>query len=1647
MSTDLFRYRRIFLGVIAFSMILPFQLMGEVNLEKIISREDSRFDCEKSIMTLGRDGKIYLATNANPGYVLRVNLDGEKRFGAEVQYALSNATANSAGVMATAHAHFVHGVNLFEKDFVARGTLKDFLVSDKVGWDAPARIEAGVSDDFYALDQHRNRVLRLNSFGKIVRVLSFAEETRPLTFRVSEAVQLFYFLLKDNILQSVGFDGKVRWTKKITPLFTTQDDGTVFYLSGNTLKRINSEGSELSDINLAIEDVAKFPITAIAISKKGLILKRRHPFELFQIYDVKSGKLLKTVLSSHENISASFQNLIWVAGEKIPFVIKSQKPMQWHVWASPFGTTDWRELEFKDGSLAVPRDFAGLYQIRIGPILNPEAMSEYLLREIVEVRIAQSRGTLSVWTPFNRVHWARGEPIPLSVELRNGKEPSDLTVKLSLVSADSSIKWAQQIQFDSNKKSVSTSIPAEISEKLAPGPYLVSLESQNLTCINQPVKIGLPANSVSPFLITEYGDYLNFNSLASAWEFEDVAEAMLDRSQRLHINQYVNRIFAGRYPLTFSDDHDGKVVLENLQKRLTSSPEGVSPHKAEFGFAHAHALGAFGANRIREMLLLVKMDEALPIGTSTYYSRGLKFDEYATIIKKYSDALKSFPAFHGWDCVANWWVTNSDLRFQTTEEKKAYEAALKEADEKGIWNAILEKVGDYVIGWQTDAQAEFKKMFSQVDAKLSTASSGPYRRPEVYPPSSFSNIDEVDLHYQAEQITTPNWTAHAVDYYKRPGKPAWMHPEFAWNDSGTGEQILPMSFLALMRGVNGIGISGAIKGESQRVSMADSRSGYLGTASVFRALNTLAASYGPWLNNLTKADQIAIPVSSRQVKVAQLLEVGIGGSYFSRLYEAYQTCLYAHIPATFIFTEDKPDLRRFKALLVVGQRYEPEPALTKLFSQAEKMGITIFADGTNRDSFVQKFRPLNLSFNNIEKLNGFNNDLAYWTFPQIFINNAPKLAQNLASVVEPVAIVNQPDVVISERDSTEGSFVWVVNNSRSPFPPEILWRVLPGISSGNPLIAHVKLNVRADEVVYDLFAQKEITSEFDADLRFLPARLYAIFPKNIDFLKLDAPKVQSPMQNLFGPHVKDVAISQDGTMALLNTFDWGQNLYGIDLATGLVKWTNKIGDYFAFAPTAWHGGLFAQGYDFKSANGYHLYSIDLKGSIKKKFAIPGLPARLASWATGSDLSDSINNFAAAPDGSWIAAGGNLATATWNQTGKLLWKEDWSLLSRKVQKLLPLNNQTLLSAEGGTLTAKSALNNKVKWALPLTSSASIQSMAVSADMRTVLVGTSTQYGKVFIVRDGKLRATIPYAANSMVLASNGVWIATTNGKQLFLYSDKAEPLWIFAADSVLGKLSASGNGKLLAVSDELGTLYILDVASGKVLLKRDLGALAVTTWLANGDLLFATWMGVVGRMTANGSEKWLTRLAEVAVKPPRRESKIPTVQLACCSNAESRLTKKNQLALKEIHVSALSGIKELLLQNDSARLFDDGIPTPFENPWIKWEDIDMIDSGWRGSFSFVIDIVNTLLRIDEISFVEDADHPESWLRDAKLEYWNPKEERWIFAQYLVSNSAIHSHKLIKPLLASKFRLTRPDSIGWPVGNLRFEKIAFYGKRVR
>jgi outer membrane protein assembly factor BamB len=1159
--------------------------------------------------------------------------------------------------------------------------------------------------------------------------------------------------------------------------------------------------------------------------------------------------------------------------------------------------------------------------------------------------------------------------------------------------------------------STSFRLPAAFTAKLAPGRYELRAEMSGFTCVGQAIRIGPGLAARSPFRTTRYGDYDGYVSKASLWEFADKADAMLARSQALGVNQYINRIAAGGYPLAFTKDSDGLELERKLEARLSGDPTGVAPEKAVFGFPQAHVLGGYSAFGLREWLLLVGMDAALPIGTSTGYAKGQKPEEYAATIKSFTEALMDFPAFAGWDWVANWWVTDAKLRFahapdsaattpapaprlpapgeatpandewvldeldsapktnaaksdpkatgakkvptSQNSEQAEYEEAFKKANETGVWHPILDTVGDRVVGWQADAQQMFKDALHKVAPALSTSASGPYRRPEVYPPASFANVDEVDLHFQAEQIGCPSWTAHAADYYKRPNKPAWIHPEL-WNDTGTGEQILPMSWLAIMRGVDGIGASGNTPNWGAQPT--DARSGYPGIPSVFRALNTFARQYGPWLTTLENADRIAIPVSYRHVKGDWWM--GIGGRYFTRLWEAHMSCLYARQPATFIYPEDKPDLRRFKALLMVSQRFELDPALADMLAQAKKLGLTIFTDGNCREGLMTDSTPLGVSFDRIEKLKSMNADSTYWPFSSTLLEQAAAVAKTLDAVVPPVGTCDQPEVVLSERRSGEVRFVWVVNNTFTALDPGKLWRVQTAVATHTPVVAKVTLPVNPGEVVYDVFAEREVSGfrvqgsggngvELTSDLRFSHARLYAILPQAITKVKVDVPGMLNPGQtftwtaavpgieaklplhvvlrdgagalveeryattgtgtltvpinavlpisftatellsgktepasaltsdfrplsSLFGPRLRDMAISPDGSTGLLNAFDWGQNLYALDLGTGKVRWTGNVGDHFAYAPLATPAGFAAQGYDFKSGEGYHLYQLSRDGAVQRRFALPGIPARFSGWAFPL-VEDRISNFTAAPDGTWVAGAGNLALAVWSPDGQLLWSQNWAATDRTVLRLAAAGNNSLIVSRGMQITGYEARTGREQWTMTPDSSGAIGRLSVSADGRTVVASASTLSGRIFVLRDGKLVGTLPTGADDAVVTADGNWVALSQGSLLKLYAADGSLRWTCQGDDTLRFPRLSPDGKRLAVGSELGTLYVFEVPSGSQRM-LDLGALPVTAWLPDGDLVAATWMGTVVRFDGNLKEKWRVRVGD-APQSANQQSQI------------------------------------------------------------------------------------------------------------------------------------------------------------------------------
>jgi outer membrane protein assembly factor BamB len=1693
-----------------------------VTLERIVSREDPKFNCAAAVMTVGRDGNVYLSSVIQDGgYILRVSRDGTQKLGGDAVYAMSNATANAEGVIASANAHFNHSVNLYDPTFKKFASCSEFLVNDTVQWNAPARVEAGASGDFYGLDQHRSRILRIRPDGKVKQVYALPADIKATSFRVAEASETFVVRDHDNVLRGVGFDNAVKWQRPIPGEFTVDDAGVVHALQGTTLRRFGRTGEPEGEINLPVTAV-----TAIAVFGDDLVLKRSHPAELFQVHDLATGQVRRVVQSDHERATAEFPELVWTAGNSIPFTTAARS----RVWATPLGDSDWQELKRAGDRLEVPADFAGLYQLRIAPTLAPQASTEYTLQAVVEVRVPDSQGTVSVWTPLNRIWFGRGEAIPVTVAARTTSEmPEKMTLSLrpqSEQGAPAPAVWSEPLPAAKSEKPGEwrATLSAAFTATLAPGRYELRADVAGFTCVAQPIRIGPGLAARGPFRTTRHGDYGGYVSDASVWGFADTADDMLRSAQRVGINQFINRIFAGRYPLAFPNTADGIALQQVLEKRLTADPNGVAPQKVAFGFPHAHALGAWGAHGLREMLILVTMDAGLPIGASMPWAAGITPEQYAAEIKRYTEPLTSLPAFTGWDWVANWWTVEGK-QFESPEQKAAYEAALKKAQETGVWDPILDVVGDRSINWQPEAQEMFNKALAAVAPDRTTANAGPYRRPEIYPPVSFANVDEVDLHFQAEQISCPDWTAHAPDFYKRPGKPAWIHPE-VWNDSGTGEQILPTSWLAIMRGADGIGTSGAIPNWGSLPT--DSRSGYPGIPSIFRGLTEFSRQYGTWLTTLENNDRVGIVVSHRQIKVDAW--GGIGGRSFTRLWEAFMACLYARQPATFLYPEDKPDLSRFKAVLIVGQQFEMEPPLAELLAQAKARGIEIFFDATCREAVVKEFTPLGVAFDKIEKLHGFNNDVAWWDFPESLLATAPSVAAKLAAAAAPVAEVDQPEVLVSERRSGDGRFVWVVNNTSSKLDPGLLWRINNAIATRQPVIANVALPVKDGEAVYDVFTRSEVrrsdagggkaTVGVAADLRHSHARLYAVLPRPIGSLELRVPKEVQPgetfewtavvpgikaklplhivlrdggggllderhtttgtgtltvpinaalpvsvsatelvsgksagtpppssapptIATLFGPRLRDLAISRDGTTALLNAFDWGHNLHAIDLATGKTRWTGNVGGHFAYAPAAVGDGFGVQGYDLESGEGYHVYRLDAAGKVMRRFAVPGLPARLTNWAFAPHLTDRINNVTSAPDGSWIAAAGNLGLAVWSADGNLIWSQDWSQKNRGTMTLAAADASTLIVGRGMKLSAFEARTGKARWDMTLGASGEIQGLAASADGRTVAARTTAQSGRGFVVRAGKVIGALPTSADAAVLSPDGGHAGVTTNDHLKWYAADGTLQWVFRGDGTLRFPRLSPDGKRLAVSSELGTVYVVDVASGTAT-ARDMAAVACPAWLPDGDLVLATWLGTVCRLSADGKERWRRVVAPATRLADLPQEAVATSRLTTCFNVESTPlpVTPNIVSPKAVSVQARMGDKPVALQNPAAELFDGQANAPTK-PWVSWEDIGMLDSGWHGSFSLEIALVKRVARVTAITFVEDAAHPESWLRDARLEYWDAATETWKFSQYLTSDAPIHTHTLTQPIEAMKFRLTRPAGPGWPAGNLRLAEIVFHG----
>ncbi|MFO0841448.1 MAG: PQQ-binding-like beta-propeller repeat protein [Gemmataceae bacterium] len=1656
-----------------------------VELEQVLSREAPAFRVDSARLAVGRDGQVYLCSGGNKSFVLRLGRDGAAKFGAAVEYAAGNATANGDGVVATANGHFARKVTVYGADFARRGAAGEFLANDQVGWDAPAHVEAGAGGDFYALDQHRDRVVKVSASGKALQAYPVARKPAGhpglmQDFRVCEQRQAFYILRRSGPLQCVGFDGVERWTYAAGVSwgspgaggFDVDDEGHLYVIDrhGEAVRKVSPGGKPAATIKLQAGRLrpghGEHGWTDLRVHGGDLLLKRRHPTELFQRYDLATGAFRQAVSIDHERLTATFPQRVWTAGQEVPFDVQLSGAQgaapRWRVWARPLDCLDYREFALAGGKLRVPADCAGLYQVKVTPELKPWLRGQppaYGVRGWVDIRSPGAKGSATVWCERHRDHFGRGEEVRCLVQVRGPDLAGAVPVTLRLADGERALA-EQRLTVTAGAEPRPVALSASLTAALRPGRYLLTAIAPGMTCVPLPLVIG-PGVTRRPFHLVQYGDYGPLYPSADAWDAPDVTAAHVARTAKLGMNLIVDRLGEPTQMGALKPDPRSREEVGEVLKHLDADPAAPAPGRYAATPALGRTLSGYSAAGVEQMAILMMNDAGLPLGGPGFDPR--KPPQLLEAIARVTDEVKPYPSFRGWVWGSNWWVfSQRGARAAAPEERSSYEAALKRAKQDGTWDPVLERVSSRRLSWAVEAQALFNKRLKEIAPGLVTASAAPHRNVEAYPPVSLGNVDEVDLQAQWEQVPLPYHTPHGIDFYRRPGKRAFAHPE-VWNDSGTGDQILPSLFQAVMRGADGVGCSGPVPPWTRDANLRDDpRVGHYGTASVFRALNDTLRPYGPWLATLEGGDRVAIVVSGRMLRIDEWGPVM--GTHFARLFEAYMACLHAHHPASYVFVEDlKPGaLDRYKAVLVVGQTVEMEPELLQALQAAKAAGVAVLHDGTCRASLVKGFTPLGVAFNRFEKdTHPAGDDDAFLRFPAYCKAHVLGLRRALGKVAAaPAAEVENPEVFLSERTSGEGRYLFVVNNTTADLEPGHLWRITLAVANRVPTAAAVRLGGNPG-AVYDVFAGAKVEPKggaVQADLRSLPARLYALLPRAIDQVALKGPEAVragqefawsvgvndaagrpiaagvpvrvrllaaggevldeqftssgskgttgsmrvplnapvdlrleatelfsgksgvlgvraqqtagpadltgaakapvgeassagkpgrspwTPAEARFGPHVRDMVVTDSGSLAVLNTMNWDHNLYGLDVETGAVRWRQRAGQYFAFDPRPLTRGAAVQGFDFESAEGYHLYLVGADGTPERRFALYGLPRRQIHRFVPGILTQHINHFATPPDGRWVASAGDLGLAVWSRDGRLLWSRDWWKKDRHTAVLAALGDDTLLIAEGAAAAAVDAATGKELWQVPLAKAGEVRRARVSGDGKTAALLCTAEGGRVFVLRGGKLIAALPTGGNDLAVSPDGARVAVVDANHLKVYSAEGGLLWSLPGDDTLLNPRFAPDGGRVAAGSALGTAYVVG-ADGEVFLERDLercrsrpGFPAATCCWRRGWGRCAGWTRSMpsGRRVRLGPAQ-----ADMRGKLLARD-RVPTTRVATWGNASPapRPLKDNLLSPRTAQVKFESAMPHVKLAHPAGSLVD-GKPEPPPSPWLRWPDLGYV----------------------------------------------------------------------------------------------------------
>ncbi len=416
-----------------------------------------------------------------------------------------------------------------------------------------------------------------------------------------------------------------------------------------------------------------------------------------------------------------------------------------------------------------------------------------------------------------------------------------------------------------------------------------------------------------------------------------------------------------------------------------------------------------------------------------------------------------------------------------------------------------------------------------------------------------------------------------------------------------------------------------------------------------------------------------------------------------------------------------------------------------------------------------------------------------------------------------------------------------------------------------------------------------------------------------------------------------------------------------------------------------------------------------------------------------------------PDGAWVASSGDLGLVVWTRDGHRSWSSDAWPAARRDEGVVALDRRTLVTFDGPVATARDASDGHALWTLRLAGTGRVEGAVAGAD-GTLVVRTDITGGRVFVIRAGRVVQNIARRADDAAISPDGRWLALTAGNELEAYAVGGGLLWTFAGDDALRSPRIAPDGGRVAVASEIGTLYVLD-AAGRRAWTHDYGALPVAAWGPGGDLVVATWMGSVERRDARYAAAWSTRLAPLerdARAGLARPDDTPTVRVSGWGNAAATPAPLTPNLLRDAHARvAVAFTDKPDVELPRMALLMDGKADPPETAWMDWTTMANVDSGWNGDLALGVDSGATVMRITGVTFVEDPAHPESWLRDVRLQYRAPRGPAWIDGPYLLSNVATHTHWFDKPIEASRVRFVKASGGRWPAANFRLGELVFHG----